>query len=80
MAAGRMDEENAGEEGDGSFRPAPHRGNREGGGAEINALVCRADASLEDCACAVQVCGSVQGGSVGGDKGVACDWVEAPMV
>lgn len=49
MAAGRKDEENAGEEGDGNFRPAPHRGNREGGDAEINALVCRADASLEDC-------------------------------
>lgn len=50
MGAGRRDEENADEEGDDSFRPAPHRGTREGGGAEINVLVCRADASLVDCA------------------------------
>jgi len=32
------------------------------------------------CVCAVQVCGSARGGSVGGDRGVACDWAEAPMV
>lgn len=49
MAVGRNDEENAGEVGDDSFRPAPHRGNREGGGAEINALVYHADASPVDC-------------------------------
>lgn len=80
MVAGRRDGENVGEEGGGSFHPAPRPGNHEGDGAVRDALDGHADAALEDCVCAVQVCGSAQGGSVGGDRGVACDWAEAPMV
>lgn len=50
MVAGHRDEENVGEEGGGSFHPAPHRGNHEGDGAVTDALVGHADAALEDCA------------------------------
>lgn len=80
MVAGRRDEANVGEEGGDSFHPVPHPETHEGDGAVTDALAGHADAALEDCVCAVQVCGSVQGGSVGGDRGVVCDWVEAPMV
>lgn len=80
MEAGRRDEENAGEEGGGSFHPAPHLVNREGDGALTDGLDGHADAALEDCVCVVQVCGSVRDGSVDVDRGVAYDWAEAPMV